>query len=125
MAYSKKSMYKEAMVEFEKAVAISPTDLVALTGLGYGYAVTGRRAEAQRVLDKLSELSKQKYVSPIWMAKIYSGLGEKDKAFEWLEKAYEDHSIVTTGFIKTSPIFDPLRSDPRFADLLRRTNLQQ
>jgi TolB-like protein/Flp pilus assembly protein TadD/predicted Ser/Thr protein kinase len=125
MAYSKKSMYKEAMVEFEKAVAISPTDLVALTGLGYGYAVTGRRAEAQRVLDKLSELSKQKYVSPIWMAKIYSGLGEKDKAFEWLEKAYEDHSIVSTGVIKTSPIFDPLRSDPRFADLLRRTNLQQ
>jgi serine/threonine protein kinase/tetratricopeptide (TPR) repeat protein len=124
MAYAQKSMYKEAMVEFEKAVAISPTDLVALTGLGYGYAVTGKRADAQKVLDKLNEISKQRYVSAVWRAKIYSGLGEKDKAFEWLEMAYEDHSIVTTGFIKTSPIFDPLRSDPRFADLLRRTNLQ-
>jgi TolB-like protein/Tfp pilus assembly protein PilF len=124
MAYSKKSMYMEAMQEFEKAVAIAPADLTALTGLGYGYAVTGRRAEAQRVLDKLNEISKQRYVSAVWRAKIYAGLGEKDKAFEWLEKAYEDRSIVNTGFIKTSPIFDPLRSDPRFADLLRRTNLQ-
>ncbi len=125
MAYAQKSMYKEAMQEFEKGLAISPGDTEALTGLGYGYAVTGKRADAQKVLDKLNEISKQKYVSALWMAKIYSGLGEKDKAFEWLEKAYEDHSIVTTGFIKTSPIFDPLRSDPRFADLLRRTNLQQ
>ena len=76
------------------------------------------------MLDKLNELSKHKYVSPIWRVKIYAGLEEKDKAFEWLEKAYEDHSIVSVGYIKTNPMFDPLRSDPRFADLLRRTNLQ-
>ena len=124
MAYSKKFMYKEAMQEFGKGVAISPGDTEALTGLGYGYAVTGKRADAQKVLDKLNEISKQRYVSAVWRAKIYSGLQEKDKAFEWLEKAYQDRSIVSTGFIKTSPIFDPLRSDPRFADLLRRTNLQ-
>jgi hypothetical protein len=60
----------------------------------------------------------------VWRAKIYAGLVEKDKAFEWLEKAYEDHSIVSVGYIKTNPMFDPLRSDPRYADLLRRTNLQ-
>ena len=124
VAYLKKSMYKEGMGEFEKGVAISPVDTLALTGLGYGYAVTGRRPEAQRVLDKLTELSKQKYVSAVWRAKIYAGLREKDKAFEWLEKAYEDRSIVSVGYIKTNPMFDPLRSDPRFADLLRRTNLQ-
>jgi hypothetical protein len=97
---------------------------VALTGLGYGYAVTGRRAEAQKVLDKLNELSRHGFVSAVWRAKIYAGLEEKDKAFEWLEKAYEDRSIVSVGFIKTNPMFDPLRSDLRFADLLRRTNLQ-
>jgi TolB-like protein/DNA-binding winged helix-turn-helix (wHTH) protein/tetratricopeptide (TPR) repeat protein len=124
IAYLKKSMYKEGKADLERGVAIAPASEVALTGLGYGYAVTGRRAEAHGVLDKLNELSKQKYVSPIWRVKIYAGLEEKDKAFEWLEKAYEDHSIVSVGYIKTNPMFDPLRSDPRFADLLRRTNLQ-
>jgi tetratricopeptide (TPR) repeat protein len=124
VSYLKKSMYKEGMGEFEKGVTISPVDTAALTGLGYGYAVTGKRAEAQKVLDKLNELSKQKYVSAVFMAKIYSGLRDKDRAFQWLEKAYEDRSIVSVGFIKTNPMFDPLRSDPRYADLLRRTNLQ-
>jgi TolB-like protein/DNA-binding winged helix-turn-helix (wHTH) protein/Tfp pilus assembly protein PilF len=124
LAHLKKSMYRKGMREFEKGVAISPGDTVALTGLGYGYAVTGKGAEAQKVLDKLNGLSKQQYVSPVWRAKIYAGLEEKDKAFEWLEKAYEDRSIVSVGYIKTNPIFDPLRSDPRFVDLLCRTNLQ-
>ena len=124
VAYLNKSMYREGMVEFEKGVAISPVNTEALTGLGYGYAVSGRRAEAQKVLDELNGLSKHEYVSPVWKAKIYAGLKEKDKAFEWLEKAYEDRSIVSVGFIKTNPMFDPLRTDPRYADLLRRTNLQ-
>ncbi len=124
VAYSKKSMYEQGMAEFDKGMAFSPVNLVALTGLGYGYAVTGRRAEAQKVLDKLNELSKHEYVSPVWRAKIYAGLEEKERAFEWLEKAYEDRSIVSVGFIKPNPMFDPLRSDPRYADLLRRTNLQ-
>ena len=124
VSYLKKSMYKEGMADFQKAALISPDDTVALTGLGYGYAVTGRIAEAQRVLDKLTALSKQKYIGAVFIAKIYTGLQEKEKAFEWLEKAYEDRSIVSVGFIKTNPMFDPLRSDPRFADLLRRTNLQ-
>jgi TolB-like protein/DNA-binding winged helix-turn-helix (wHTH) protein/Tfp pilus assembly protein PilF len=124
MSYLKKSMYTEGMADFQKAVQISPGDTVALTGLGFGYGVTGNRIEAQKVLDKLNELSRQKYVSPVFMAKIYSGLREKEKAFAWLEKAYEDRSIVSVGYIKTNPMFDPLRADPRFADLLRRTNLQ-
>lgn len=124
MAYLKKSMFREGMAEFEKGVAISPVDPEALTGLGYGYAVTGRRAEAQRVLDRLAELSKHEYISAVWRAKIYAGLEEKDMAFEWLEKAHEDRSIVSVGYIKPNPMFDPLRSDPRYADLLRRTNLQ-
>jgi tetratricopeptide (TPR) repeat protein len=124
VAYMQKAMYKEAMAEFEKSVAISPDDPIALTGLGYGYGVTGRRAEAGKVLARLNELSKREFISAIWMAKIYSGLGEKGKAFEWLEKSYEDRSIANVGFIKVNPMFDPLRSDPRFADLLRRMNLQ-
>lgn len=124
VAYVKKSMYKEAMAEFEKAVSISPNDLTALTGLGYGYAVTGSRADAEKVLARLNELSKREFVSPVWMAKIYSGLGEKDQAFESLERAYVDRSIVSVAYIKTNPMLDPLRSDPRFAELLRRLNLE-
>jgi len=124
VSYVKKSMYKEAMAEFEKAVSISADDLEGLTGQGYGYAVTGRRADAEKVLARLNELSKREFVSPVWMAKIYSGLGEKDKAFESLERAYEDRSIASVAYIKTNPMLDPLRSDPRFAELLRRMNLQ-
>jgi len=124
VSYVKKSMYTEAMGQFEKGISISPANIVALTGLGYGYAVTGKRVEAQKVLDKMNDISKQKHVSAVFMSKIYAGLQDKEKAFEWLEKAYEDRSIVSVGFVKTNPMFDPLRSDPRFIDLLRRTNLQ-
>ena len=120
-SYVQKSMYKEALAEFEKALVIAPGNTDALAGLGYTYAVAARRAEAEKVLDQLNELSKQKYV-PAWpRAIIYGGLGQKDKAFEWLEKAYEERSIYS---IKADPAYDPLRSDPRFADLLRRMNLQ-
>jgi serine/threonine protein kinase/Tfp pilus assembly protein PilF len=120
-AYAQKSMHKEAIAQFEKGLVVSPGDTRTLTGLGYAYAVAGRRAEAQKVLDQLTELSKEKYVGADGMALIYTGLGEKDKAFEWLEKAFEEHAV---GDIKAWPPFDPLRPDPRFADLLRRMNLQ-
>ena len=79
------------------------------------------------MLDKLNEFSKQGFV-PAWtVAIIYVGLGEKDKVFEWLEKAYVDRSIIEVPLasIKVDPAFDPLRSDPRFTDLLRCMNLQQ
>ena len=85
-------------------------------------AVSGRRAEAQKVHDQLTELSKQKYVPALDMV-IYAGLGEKDKAFEWLGKAFEEHAL-RLAYVKVEPAYDPLRSDPRFADLLRRMNLQ-
>jgi serine/threonine protein kinase/Tfp pilus assembly protein PilF len=120
-AYFQKSMYKEALAEFEKELMIFPGSTGALSYLGYAYAVEGRRSEAQKILDQLNELSKQKYVPVTRRATIYAGLGEKDKAFEWLEKAYEDRSI---GAVKLDPVYDPLHSDPRFADLLRRMNLQ-
>ena len=77
------------------------------------------------MLDQLNAISKQKYVSARYRARIYAALGDKDKAFEWLEKSYEERSIGSAfASIKVDPIFDPLRSDPRFADLLRRMNLQ-
>jgi eukaryotic-like serine/threonine-protein kinase len=124
-AYIQKSMYKEGIATFGKALAISPGDPWALSGLGYAYVVAGRRVEGQKVLDNLNALSKKKYVPAWYMATIYAGLGEKDKVFELLERSYEDRSIGAPGLtIKVDPAFDLLRSDPRFADLLRRMNLQ-
>jgi tetratricopeptide (TPR) repeat protein len=121
MAYVQKSMVKEGIEEFEKVLAISPGDTWTLSELGYADGVAGRRAEAQKVLDQLNEISKHKYVAAGFVAEIYVGLGEKDKAFERLEKAYKEGFLYG---VKVDPIFDPLRSDPRFADLLRRMNLQ-
>jgi hypothetical protein len=69
----------------------------------------------------LNELSKQEFVPAMARAVVHVGLGEKDKAFEWLDKAYEERFVIQT---KPDPEFDPLRSDPRFTDLLRRMNLQ-
>jgi hypothetical protein len=78
------------------------------------------------VLEQLNELSKHKYLPAVHLAIIYAGLGENDKALDSLGKGYDDRStgggVITT--IKVDPIFDPLRSGPRFAELLRRMNLQ-
>ena len=124
-AYLQKSMYKEGIAEFEKELVISRHRAYALAWLGYAYAVTGRRTEAQKLLDRLNRLSKQEYVPALFRAEIYLGLGEKDRAIEWLENSYDDRSLTSScRRIKLDPEFDPLRSDARFQDLLRRMNLQ-
>ena len=126
LAYVQKSMHQESIAELEKAGAVSGGNASALSNLGYAYAMAGRRVEAQKVLDKLNERSKDGYVPAGARARIYAGLGDKDKIFQWLETAYAERSIAGTlpGMIKVDPVFDPLRSDPRFKDLLRRMNLQ-
>jgi serine/threonine protein kinase/tetratricopeptide (TPR) repeat protein len=126
MTYVQKSMYKDAIAEFEKTLTISPGNPYVLSEAGYAYAMSGRRADAQKALDQLNNVSKQEYVPAGYRAMIYTGLGEKDKAIEWLEKSYQEHFVIAEGTadIKVDPVFDPLRSDPRFADLLRRMNLQ-
>jgi serine/threonine protein kinase/tetratricopeptide (TPR) repeat protein len=124
LAYLQKSLFKEGMAEFEKLLAASPGNAYALSDLGCGYALQGQRAEAQKVLEQLNELAKHNYVPPMCSARIHAGLGDMDEAFEWLEKSYYDRSIGVFPFVKVDPVYDQLRSDPRFADLLRRMNLQ-
>ncbi len=121
------SKYQDSIQEIDKALASSPNSMDALSVLGYAYAVAGKKAEAQKVLDRLNEMSKQEFVTAESRAVIYAALGEKDRAFEWLQKAYEDRSITAGGpfsLIKVQPEYDPLRSDPRWAALLRGMNLQ-
>jgi adenylate cyclase len=116
MAYLQKLMYNEGTAELQKVYTVSPGSTGAMSRLGYAYAVAGRTAEAQQFLDKLIKLSKQEYVPAVYMARIYSGLKQKDKAFEWLEKSYADRSISAGISLKLNPLFDPLRSDPRRVD---------
>jgi tetratricopeptide (TPR) repeat protein len=94
-------------------------------GLAYVYAKAGRRAEAQQILDRIVQTSTQRYIPAMAAARIYAALGDRDKAFEWLERAFAERSIAAqTIGIKVDPSFDAMRSDPRFTDLLRRINLQ-
>ncbi len=90
---------------------------------GYVYASAGKKAEAEKILNELKELSKRQYVPAYNLAFIYAGLNDKDQAFEWLNKAYETHSGLSV--IKVETTFDNLRDDPRYKDLLKRMNLPE
>ena len=120
--YEQNKMFEEAIAEFQKGSDLSDGSTYARARLGYAYAVAGKASEAQKVLGELKYLSNRKYVSAYDIALIHLGLGEKDQAFAWLERAYEER-CPTLEFLKVEPSLDPLRSDPRFADLLRRMNL--
>jgi TolB-like protein/DNA-binding winged helix-turn-helix (wHTH) protein/Flp pilus assembly protein TadD len=123
-AYLGKGRYTEAVSEFEKRLSLSKDEAVTRAHLGYAYAAAGRRGEAEKVLADLNELFRQRQVSPYYIAIVYAGLGGKEQAFGWLEKAYQEHSRPLGG-LKVNPVWDNLRSDPRFADLLRRIGLPQ
>jgi TolB-like protein/DNA-binding winged helix-turn-helix (wHTH) protein/Tfp pilus assembly protein PilF len=119
MTYLRKGAFVEAIAEFQKAVTLSPNVTDYKGGLGYAYARAGKRAEARKVLNVLKERSRQSYVSWFYVAAIHAGLDEKDQAFACLEKAYAQHEQGLV-VINREPMFDPLRSDPRFTELLRR-----
>ncbi len=121
-AYEQKTRYEEAIAALTKATTLSPSNPFHVSALGHAYAVSGQKSEAMKILDQLNELSQRRYVSPHEIAIIYAGLGEKEQAFAWLEKAYADRSWRLP-FLKVEPRFDSLRSDPRFADLVRRVGL--
>ena len=92
--------------------------------MGYTYAVCGKRAEALKILEELKALSRRRYVSPSSIALIYVGLGEKDLAFDWLQKAVTDHDIPLPP-LRTGEEWASLRSDPRYGELLNRIGLPQ
>jgi TolB-like protein/DNA-binding winged helix-turn-helix (wHTH) protein/Tfp pilus assembly protein PilF len=121
LTFLAKGRYEDAIAEYEKARALDERSRRA-SNLGYAYALAGKRAEALKMLDELNEQAKQRYVSPYEFALVHIGLGEKDQAFAFLDKTYEESPDLLV-FIKVSPQFDSLRSDPRFADLLRRMKL--
>jgi eukaryotic-like serine/threonine-protein kinase len=120
MAYEQKGMYPEAIADLQKAVTLSGARTTS--SLGHAYAIAGRRSEARKVLDEAMQLRAQEYLPSYEIAIIYTGMGEKDQAFEWLDKAYEERSPWLI-HIRVDPRFETLHSDARFADLVRRVGL--
>jgi tetratricopeptide (TPR) repeat protein len=121
-AYEQKKMYAQAIATYQKGITQAERHAQLIAALGHAYALSGERDKALKALDKLRELSKQRYISPYLMAVVYAGLGDKDQTFAWLDKAVQDRSDFLI-WLKVEPLFDPLRSDPRFPDLLRRVGL--
>jgi tetratricopeptide (TPR) repeat protein len=118
--YLEKRMYPEAIKAYDRANAVG--SLGYLPSLGNAYARAGMREQALKVVEELRQLSKHQHIPPGAFAWIYTGLGDKDQAFLWLEKAFEEHDTSGFPMAKVFPAWDPLRSDPRYQDFLRRMN---
>jgi tetratricopeptide (TPR) repeat protein len=119
LAYSARGRNDDAIAEMRKA-ADRGSDYLA--GLGYVCGIAGRRREALDALRDLTALSRQRYVPPYHFAWIYTGLGDRDSAIAELERVYREHTQHVVDF-KTVPMFDPLRSDPRYTSLVKRVGL--
>src|ERR1700680_1606857 len=122
-AYGKLGRLPEAIAELQKAKQLSGGLADTWSGLGVAYATQGEKTKAREILEKLKAQT-DPYVPPYSIAALYANLGENDHAFEYLQKAYEQGSIYMS-FLKVDPELDPLRSDPRFTELLRKMGLQQ
>ena len=118
-AYEQKSMTKEAIGEFQKALGQWKENSLPLAALGHAYGISGQKDEARAILGRLLERSKAKFVPAYDIAAVYAGLGEKDRAFDELGKAFEERSGFLI-YIKCDRRFDGLRSDPRYEALLQR-----
>jgi tetratricopeptide (TPR) repeat protein len=122
LVYAQQGQYDEAAASFREAVSNSETDLLSFAGLGQVAALRGHADEARAVLRELEERQRTRYVSPVAPAMIQLALGEVDASFDLLEKAHQDRRGWLT-YLRIDPIFDPIRSDPRFAGLLQRMRL--
>jgi len=123
IAYSEKGMHDKAIESLQIAARLDDSTLIRGV-LAHALARAGHKAEAQRVINDLIALSKSKFVSQSTIAMGYAGLGDKDKAFEWLDKSYESHDEAIY-WAKNHPMFEPLRDDPRYRPLLKRLNLPE
>lgn len=123
LALAQKHQFPEAIAQLQTAVEVT-NDTMWIAFVADAKALSGDKAGARKILSDLQKLSQRTYVSPWWMAIIYSDLGDKDKALFWLEKCYQgrEHDLV---FSRVWPMFNRLHSDPRYQDLMRRVGLPQ
>jgi TolB-like protein/Flp pilus assembly protein TadD len=119
LSYLQKGMFTEAILEMQKAAKYSGENRLIQAFMGYVYGISGNQTKAQLILNDFIEISKEEYVPAIFFATIYIGIGKNDNALNWLEKAYEEHASHLI-YLNTNPIYDPLRTEPRFIDLMRK-----
>lgn len=119
MTYGEQGMFQEAEIEFKAALSISANDSETMSAMAYVYTAAGRMDEAREIFERIKDLARNGYVSPYSLARVHIGLGEIDEAFAELEITYKErHGILT--YLKVEPMFDSIRGDARYADLLRR-----
>ena len=127
-SYAMKRMYPQALAEYGKIAepdkAVAPDNQLVADGLGWLYAVAGRRADALKIAKEMEELSSRSYVDFYQLATIYAGLGAKDETFRLLEKGYQQRSTGML-YLVIDTFWDNVQSDPRYADLARRLGLPQ
>jgi len=124
--YALKGMFEEAVAQADKVFSVWPTieDAQILSFLGWVYAVSGRQEKARSVLNRMLDLRARRYMDAYSIGEVYAGLGEKDKAFEWLSKACEEHS-GQMWLIKIDPWIKNLRSEPRYKELLKKVGFEK
>ena len=116
--------FREAIAEMEKARLQESSWTWGVSKLGYCYGASGDRTHAEAMLDRLNQLASRQYVSPVLEADVYIGLGDRQRALERLEEAYQKGSSMLS-WLKVSHVYDPLRSDPRFIALLKKVGLDK
>ncbi|HEY2930275.1 MAG TPA: winged helix-turn-helix domain-containing tetratricopeptide repeat protein [Acidobacteriota bacterium] len=121
LGYEQKAAYGKAIAAFKKGISPAGRGVGAMAALAHACGMAGQRSDVLKLLKQLKDRSNSKYVSPYDFALLFLGLGEKDQAYEWLAKAYEERSSGLT-FARVDPRLDVLRSHPRFLDLLRQMN---
>lgn len=122
LAYEWSRKYPAAIREFKAARDFSNGHPLAIASMSHAYGFAGKKAEARRCIEELQETSRRRHVPPYYFALAYAGLGEREQVFGWLEKAYQERS-GWLGNLNVEPGLDRVRSDPRFADLVRRVGL--
>ncbi|HVF28722.1 MAG TPA: tetratricopeptide repeat protein, partial [Pyrinomonadaceae bacterium] len=122
MAYEQLSRFNDAIAEYEKAIRISGRSPFVLAGIGHASAILGQTEKARKILDELKQQTHHRYVSPYLVAVIHAGLDDKDAAFRCLQQACETRAEELL-WLQVDPMFDSLRNDLRFADLLRYVRL--
>ncbi len=124
LAYEQKALYQDAVAACQKARALPGSNPLTLAGLGHCYARWGKKDRARKLLAELEQLARRRYVPAFDIALIHIGLDDRDRAFHWLEQAYRDHDGWLV-WLKVDPLFDSLRSDPRFIALLKKLGLEK
>ena len=122
VAYLFKGQYPEAIAQLKKATTIDPTHAPSLASLATAYIRSGDRSSGVKILEQMKKLGTSQYVSPIAISVVYAELGDMDQSFEWFKKGYEDQSEDIL-FFHLAPVFDVVRHDSRFTDLVRKTGL--